>query len=123
VSSRAHAGRLLVRFVGVDDRTSAEDVRGAELSVEADLADADDGDSYADVALIGLDVRGTDGTHVGSVVAVDHLPMQDLLVVKLAEGRDVRVPFVAAMVPEVDLPGGWLSISPPPGLMDENLQA
>jgi 16S rRNA processing protein RimM len=28
------------------------------------------------------------------------------------------VPFVAALVPEVDVPGGRLVIDPPPGLLD-----
>lgn len=121
VSSRPHSGRLLVRLAGVDDRTAADRLRGWELLVEADPDDTDD-ELYADVALIGLDVRTTGGDHVGSVVAVEHLPMHDLLVVALEQGREVRVPFVAAIVVEVDASGGRLRIDPPPGLLDEDLQ-
>ncbi len=124
-SSRPHSGRWLVRLVGFDDRTSADGLRGLELQVEADAGDTDDGDLYSDAALIGLDVRTGDGPDaesvVGSVVAVEHLPMHDLLVVELAQGRAARVPFVTAIVPEVDVPGGWLRIDPPPGLLDESL--
>lgn len=125
VSSRPHSGRWLVHLVGVDDRTSADGLRGLELQVEADARDPDDGELYADVALIGLDVWATDENQVeavvGSVVAVEHLPMHDLLVVELTQGGTARIPFVTAIVPEVDVPGGWLRIDPPPGLLDETL--
>ena len=43
---------------------------------------------------------------------------QDRLAVSLRSGAAVEVPFVAALVPEVDLAGGWLRIDPPRGLLD-----
>ena len=42
----------------------------------------------------------------------------DLLEVELSDGRRVLVPFVEAIVPEVDLDGGWIRLTPPPGLLD-----
>lgn len=45
-----------------------------------------------------------DGTDVGQVSGVLHHG-QDLLVVRGAGGEKL-VPFVAALVPEVDVPGG-----------------
>jgi len=32
--------------------------------------------------------------------------------------RPVLVPFVGAIVPEVNVAQGWLAIDPPPGLLD-----
>ena len=122
-SARPHAGRWLLRLVGVDDRTQAAGLRGLELEVESAVDDPDDGELYPDVALIGLAVRTADGERVGSVEAVEHLPMQDLLVVGLTTGGQARVPFASAIVPEVDVAGGWLRIEPPGGLLDEDLQA
>jgi 16S rRNA processing protein RimM len=46
-------------------------------------------------------------------------PGQDLLVVRPAEGQDeYLVPFVKAIVPEVDVSAGVVVIDPPPGLLD-----
>jgi 16S rRNA processing protein RimM len=45
---------------------------------------------------------------------------QDVLVIKSADGREVMVPFVKPLVPDVDIPGGTLTINPPDGLL--NLQ-
>ncbi|MCO6011691.1 ribosome maturation factor RimM [Actinoallomurus purpureus] len=116
-SVRPHTGRLLVRFAGVDDRTAAETLRGALLLVDsADILPSDDPDEFHDQELIGLVAVTTDGTEVGQVVDVEHLG-QDLLVIRRPAG-DTLVPFVHAIVPEVDLPGGRIVIDPPPGLLE-----
>jgi len=52
------------------------------------------------------------------VSEVVHLPAQDLLAVRTPEDRDVLVPFVSAMVPEVDLVARRIVIDPPEGLLD-----
>jgi 16S rRNA processing protein RimM len=61
---------------------------------------------------------------VGEIDEVLHLPGQDVLAVRRAPGADARtdllVPFVAAMVPTVDVAGGRVVIDPPPGLLDED---
>jgi len=58
------------------------------------------------------------GEPVGEVTHVLHHG-QDLLVIQSAgPGRDeLLVPFVAAIVPEVDVAAGRLVIDPPPGLI------
>ena len=43
---------------------------------------------------------------------------QDVLVVKSADGREVMVPFVQPLVPEVDVASGYLVIDPPEGLLN-----
>ena len=66
---------------------------------------------------------GTDDRRLGVVARVDHGPAQDLLVVRPATGDEVLVPFVAALVPVVDVPGGRVVIDPPGGLFaDPDLQ-
>ena len=55
---------------------------------------------------------------IGEVTHVDHLPAQDLLIVKTG-GREVMVPFVGAIVPEVDVAAGTLTVTPPAGLFEE----
>ncbi|MBT2213701.1 MULTISPECIES: ribosome maturation factor RimM [Actinomadura] len=117
--ARWHSGRLLLRFARVDDRDRAEELRGTWLVVDQDdIAPSSDPDSFHDQELIGLAVVTTDGTGIGQVAEVLHHG-QDLLVVRGAGGEKL-VPFVSALVPEVDVAGGRLVINPPPGLLDES---
>ncbi|MFD3684220.1 ribosome maturation factor RimM [Nocardiopsis sp. NPDC058631] len=117
-SSRRHSDRLLVRFRGIADRDSAEALRGTLLFVDSqDIAPLDDPDEFHDHELIGLAAVTTGGDAVGTVGDVLH-HAQDVLVVATPEGGEVLVPFVAALVPEVDVAGGRIVIDPPPGLLD-----
>jgi len=118
--ARAHSGRLLLAFAGVDDRGAAEGLRGTLLVAEVDPdASPEDPEEFYDHQLIGLDVVGRGGARIGTVAEVLHLPGQDVLAVRRPAGPEVLVPFVAAIVPEVDLPGGRVVIDPPPGLVEE----
>lgn len=116
---RWHGERLLVHFEGVPDRTAVEALRGAVLIVEAHLDERpDDEDEFYDRQLVGLRVFDHTGTDVGAVTAVVHLPTQDLLAVETALGERF-VPFVAELVPEVDLDAGCLRLADVGGLLDE----
>ena len=115
---RPHVGRLLVRFRGVGDRDAAERLRRTRLSVEVAADEARDIDTYYDAQLVGLAVRDADGTTLATVVAVEHGPAQDLLVVDLPAGGQARVPFVSALVPRVEVEEGWLVVEAPPGLLE-----
>jgi 16S rRNA processing protein RimM len=115
---RAHAGRLLVRFAGVQDRTAAEELRGTLLLVDsADIPPSDDPEEFHDHELIGLAAVTADGDSLGEVVDVEHHG-QDLLVLRRASGDDALVPFVSAIVTAVDVPSGRIVLDPPPGLLD-----
>jgi 16S rRNA processing protein RimM len=122
-ASRWHSGRLLVTFAGYADRDQAEDLRGTLLVIDsAEVAPADP-EEFHDYQLIGLDVLTRAGEPVGVVTDVLHQG-QDLLVIRppddgaAGEQGEVLVPFVAAIVPEVDVAAGRLVIDPPPGLLE-----
>ena len=120
-SKRWHSGQLLVSFAGITDRTAASGLTGSWLSVDSSqLPDTSDPDEFRDHELIGLNVRTAGGEPVGVVTDVLHYG-QDLLVVRRAEGDaggECLVPFVKAIVPEVDVEAGLVVIDPPPGLLD-----
>jgi 16S rRNA processing protein RimM len=117
-SARWHSGQLLVGFAGITDRTAAGDLTGTWLSVDSSqLSAIPDPDEFRDHELIGLSVRTLAGQAVGTVADVLHHG-QDLLVVQRADGQEHLVPFVKAIVPEVDVAAGLLVIDPPPGLLD-----
>ncbi len=114
---RDHNGRLLMTFEEIPDRTAAEGLRGVLLL--ADVSAADEEDAWYDHELVGLAVQDTTGAAVGEVTGVEHGAAQDLLVLRLPDGRTGRIPFVAALVPEVDTEGGRVVVDPPAGLFDE----
>jgi len=108
----------VVFFEDVDDRTAAEGLIRAILWIDEDPAAAvPEDDAWYDHQLVGLDVV-RDGAVAGRVVRVEHLPAQDLLIVQAGE-REVLVPFVRAIVPEVDVAGGRVVVTPPDGLFED----
>jgi 16S rRNA processing protein RimM len=119
---RWHREVLLLMLEGpsgpLGSREDAEALRDTELHVPiSDLPELDDPDDFYDHQLVGLTARLTDGTPLGEVAAVRH-EGADLLVVRRPDDGDVLVPFVAAIVPTVDLAGGFVVVDPPEGLLD-----
>jgi 16S rRNA processing protein RimM len=118
-SVRPHQGRLIVAFDGVFDRDGAEALRGVRLCVDsADLAPLDDPDEFHDFQLVGLLAVDEAGGALGEVVAVEHGPAADLLVLRRPDGAKALVPFVRAIVPTVDLAARRIVLTPPAGLLD-----
>ncbi|WP_204164370.1 ribosome maturation factor RimM [Nocardioides daejeonensis] len=117
-STRWHQGTLLATFEEIDDRNAAEAYRGTVLhaTLAADES-PDDPDEFYDHQLIGLAVHDVDGAALGTVGSLVHGGAQDLLVVRTPEGRDALVPFVKALVPEVDVAGGRVVVADRPGLV------
>ncbi|MCG7415140.1 ribosome maturation factor RimM [Microbacterium aurum] len=109
----------VVFFDEVEDRTAAESIVRAILWIDQDESAPAEDDAWYDHQLTGLDVF-RDGVSVGRVIRVDHLPAQDLLVVRPTGTDDeVLVPFVAAIVPQVDIAAGRVIVTPPAGLFEE----
>lgn len=118
-ASRDHSGRLVVTFEGVDDRTPAEGLRDTLLLVDAATLPApEDPEEFLDVHLVGLSAQLADGAVVGEVTEVLHLPQGDVLAVRREGAPELLIPFVAAMVPVVDVAGGRVVLDPPAGLLE-----
>ncbi|WP_030487484.1 ribosome maturation factor RimM [Micromonospora chokoriensis] len=117
--ARFHQGRVLIAFGGILDRNTAEALRGTLLVVDsADVTPPDDPEEFHDHQLVGLAVVTPTGERLGEVARIDHAPSSDLLVLRRPEGRTALIPFVRAIVPEVDLAGGRVIVDPPAGLLD-----
>jgi 16S rRNA processing protein RimM len=106
--SREQQDRWLVRFDGIDDRTSAEKLTNTTLLAEP-LLDADD-DAMWVHDLIGSRVVDAQGIERGTCVAVIDNPAHDIL--ELDNGALVPVTFV------VSAAAGVVTIDPPDGLFD-----
>ena len=114
--TRIHLERLLVEFVGVSDRTSAEELRGAELYIEERQRRPLGAEEFWPDELVGLEVRTAKGRKVGRVREVEWSDAQNRLVIETDSGLR-EVPFVDELVPAVNLPDGYLTVVNLPGLL------
>ncbi len=113
-SVREHKGRLLVRFAGVGDATSAQTLIGAMFFAPRERLDVA-ADEYLDIDLAGCEVFGMDGKRYGTVERVEHYPLNDMLIV---DGR--MLPMVKAFIREIDIVARRIVVDVPPGLLDDD---
>ncbi|MFD8207409.1 ribosome maturation factor RimM [Streptomyces sp. NPDC059695] len=122
-SGKVHSGRLLLRFEGVRDRNAAEALRNTLLIAEIDPEELpEEEDEYYDHQLMDLDVVLADGTEIGRITEISHLPSQDLFIVERPDGTELMIPFVSSIVTEIDLEEQRAVIDPPPGLIDDRAE-
>lgn len=115
-SSRTHRARLLVKFVGIDDRTTAEALRGG-LFVASDALRGLDPSEYWHHDLVGCRVLDRGGLELGVVTNVSAGVAQDLLVVATPRGERL-VPMVGEIVRAVDIEAKNIVVDPPEGLLE-----
>lgn len=115
-STRMHQGRMLIKFEEIPDRTQADSLRGTKFWA-APLETDDDEEGFYDHELEGLKVIHN-GEEIGEVTGVMHGPAGEILEVALNNKKEALIPFVHAIVPEVDLDAGTVTITPPEGLLD-----
>jgi 16S rRNA processing protein RimM len=111
---RKHQGRPLLAFEGVDDASAAQALVGATLFVDRGVVALGEGE-YFDDDLVGCTLVDVAGTELGEVVAVEHYPAQDVL---LIGRRRAMVPLVRAFVRGVDVAARRITVDLPPGLLD-----
>lgn len=122
-AARRMGARWVVGFEGLGDRDAVEQMRGEELFVPVDdeAEETPVADEWFDWQLIGLPCRDRAGADLGEIVAVEHPPAHDLLVVRTPSGSVVRVPFVSQIVPDLSRDG--VTVDPPGGLFDPEADA
>ena len=108
----------VVRLKGVDNRANAEALVGCTVLVPAeDRPKLAEGEFHL-LDLVGLETRLAGSDEPIGCVSDLISGGNDLLEIKLNSGKTVLVPFVEAIVPEVQLEEGWLLLTPPPGLLE-----
>lgn len=116
---RFHNEKMIVTFMDSRSREDAEALRHSVLEVEVESSETpDDPDEYYDRQLHGLSVVDPAGVELGKVLTVLHLPSQDVLEVRLADGLIRLIPFVKQIVPAVDLSTGTVTVDAPAGLLE-----
>ncbi|OKL50131.1 ribosome maturation factor RimM [Boudabousia marimammalium] len=111
---RKQGTKFIVAFAEVTDRNAAEALRGVRLTVDSETDEDDEG--FYPHQLRGLDVVDLEGKTLGVVKDLEFGLAQERLLVTTPDGEEVAVPFVHALVPEVDLEAAKIVLDPPGGL-------
>ncbi len=108
----------VISFKGINNRDQAESIVGLKLLVQSTNRPKLKKGEFHLYDLIGLKVKYSQIEQpIGEVIDLA-TGGNDLLKIKLLDGRFVLIPFVREIVPEINLEKGWIVISPPPGLLD-----
>ena len=115
-----HKGLLVLKFVGVDSISHAENLIGSELQVpEAERAELEPGWNYVS-DLVGCAVFDR-GTEIGRIDDVQFGAGEaPLLIVAAAGGKKFDVPFAEAYLEGVDMQQKQVRMSLPEGLLEIN---
>ena len=108
----------LVTFGGVEDRNTAELLRGRYLLRPLEELPEPEEDELFYHELLEMTVVTVDGEEVGRVVEVFETEPAHLLEVRRPSGGTVLVPFAAEGVAGVDRAARRITIDPPEGLLD-----
>ncbi len=106
-------GRLIARIEGIEDRDSAEALKGTRLYVARAALPAPAEEEYYHSDLLGLRCERADGGHFGVVKALYNFGAGDVVEVEKGDGQRVMLPFTRATVPLVDVGAGRLVVAPP----------
>ena len=116
-SASMHKGRLLLRFEGIEDRNSAEPLRGLKLYASAADVDPLPEGSYYYFQLIGLQVYEQD-KHLGELRDVLNYAANDVYVVRPEQGREILIPALKSIVKKIDLDECRMEVELPEGLTE-----
>lgn len=111
--AKEHSDTVVACAHGVDDRSAAEALRGARIFVARSSFPTVQPDEYYWVDLIGLSVVNRQQESLGTVKELLSTGPQTVLVLEYThDGKacERMIPFVAAYVDDVDLPGRCIRV-------------
>lgn len=118
-SIRLHKNFALVKFKGITSINELLEFKGCLLFVEEEvIRETLDEDEFLIDELVGLNVCDMTGKDVGFIVGVSNNGATDLLSVRTKSGKVSLVPFVKAIVPEVDIKAKKVVVNNIEGLLD-----
>jgi 16S rRNA processing protein RimM len=100
--TKQHSGALLAKLTGIDSREAALKLKGSEVAVQRESLPQPEQGTYYLTDLVGLEVVNEQGQALGVVRRIFSNGAQDVM--ELAGDRTRLLPWVAAVVKEVDLP-------------------
>lgn len=120
--ARTHQNQLLVKLEGIDDRDTAEELRGLWLFIPEAEAGSLPEDTYWVHDIIGLQVITTEGQSLGVIRDVLFTAANEVYIIEPAPGinknRELLIPAIADVVQQIDLDARTMTIYLLPGLLD-----
>jgi 16S rRNA processing protein RimM len=105
IEAREHGDDVIASVRDVNDRSAAETLRGARIFVPRSSFPTAGSDEFYWVDLIGAQVFNRDGVRLGEVAGLLDNGAQSVLQVRDGQAPERLIPFVAAFIEQVDLPG------------------
>ena len=116
VSARPHRGGYVIRLTSVTDRTAADAMRGALLTVPEDEIVPLPGDTYYHFQLIDMQVFSDEGEALGAIAEILDTSANDVYVIRSEAGPDLLIPAIREVVLGVDVDAGRMTVHLPSGL-------
>ena len=119
IASNRSLGRGLRRtsFLEITDRNASESVIGSQLIVELPDEQIEAPPALRPFQVTGFQVHHKDGSFLGTVEDLVHMPAHSVFVVQGA-AKHYMIPYVPAIVVAVDQQAQNIVIDPPEGLLD-----
>ena len=111
---------FIISFKGITNRNHAENLKGYRVLVKIDDIPNLKKEEFHLTQLVNLKVKMLEKNQlqiIGKVINF-YSEKNNLLVIKLQNNKEVLVPFVKEIIPEVDIKNKFLIINPPLGLLD-----
>ena len=116
---RPYKGEMIIlKLVGVDDADAAESLRQQSLLIPLSQLAKLPPDSYYQHDILGLMVFTLDNCELGPIVDIIETGSNDVYVIKGADGKQVMIPAIKAVVKQIDLIRRTMYIDPLPGLLE-----
>jgi 16S rRNA processing protein RimM len=115
-SVRPHGRRLLVAFEGIDDRRTAETLRGANLLVPESWVPPPPAGSWWAYELEGCVVETSSGRQLGVLTEVVANPANDIWIAVDPEGNETLIPVLADLLVDVDPAAKRIVVRDVPGV-------
>jgi len=112
---------FIIKLQGIDTRNHAEKLKKFKILVKTDNLPKLQKEEFHLLELINLEVRTQENDgykKIGQVINLEN-EKNNLLVIKLFKNqKKVLIPFVAEIVPLIDIKNNFLIINPPNGLLE-----
>ncbi|MBI5632075.1 MAG: 16S rRNA processing protein RimM [Nitrospirae bacterium] len=108
---------LIVSFQGISDRQEASKLRNAMIEVDVSMLPDLQKNEYYYHQIIGLSAVTTEGKTIGRVTEIMEMPGNELYVVQGTD-KEYLIPAVKAIIADINLDTGVMTITPIDGLLD-----
>lgn len=116
--ARVDDTRTLVKFKGIDDRDEVGKLTGFYIAVSREDAVKLPAGRYFIADLIGLKVVDDERGELGTIKDIINSGASDIIIVKRKGKNELLIPYLNAIVYEVDITSGTMKVKLPEGLYE-----